>query len=118
MGKRILLVEDEKELTTILSLILTKAGYEVSVSNDGSDLFRASEDLPDLILLDKHLQNKNGLEICRRLKSDPKRMQIIIIILSGVSFSESDLAHSRADGFLTKPFEIQELLSLLAGYLT
>jgi DNA-binding response OmpR family regulator len=117
MPKRILLVEDEEEMSRILDMILKKAGYEVTLSFNGHDLFKDAGSLPDLILMDKHLPDKNGLDICREIKSNPQTKDIIVIIISASLKNDQEIIDSCADEFIEKPFDIKMLLDLIAGYL-
>lgn len=125
-NKKILLVEDEEEMSFILKIILENNGYNVSLSSDGKNIFpfytdqnykgRTRSDA-DLILLDKQLQGKNGLEICKQIKSDPYTKDIPIIIISAAPISKEELQYCRADNFVEKPFDISNLLQLVAIHL-
>lgn len=101
---KILLVEDSKLLRLATGHALARAGYEISFAADGDDaLLMASENRPDLILLDMMLPKMSGLEVLRSLKKDPATATIPVVILTGLSHTNAD--RLRADGafaFLTK----------------
>lgn len=111
--KRILLIEDEKDMVTAVKFRLEGAGYEVSVAMDGEDgLNKSKNEKPDLILLDLMLPRINGYKICRILKSDPKYSGIPIIIFTARA-QESERALGKeagADAYITKPFDAPVLL--------
>ena len=112
MKKRILLVEDEKDLVKMVSFRLEQSGYEVTTAFDGEEGYRlAKETIPDLILLDLMLPKMNGYKMCGLLKSDVRYKDILIIIFTARA-QESDRQMCQdlgADGYVTKPFDAKEL---------
>jgi DNA-binding response OmpR family regulator len=110
----ILCIEDETDIQEIIAYNLERAGYTVTLSDDGAKgLELAQTQNPDLILLDIMLPNLNGMQVCERLKADPKTQSIPIIMLSARS-EEADIIGglSRgADDYITKPFSQAELLA-------
>jgi DNA-binding response OmpR family regulator len=110
----ILCIEDEADIQEIIAYNLERAGYLVTLSDDGAKgLELAQTQNPDLILLDIMLPNLNGMQVCERLKADPKTQSIPIIMLSARS-EEADIVGglSRgADDYMTKPFSQAELLA-------
>lgn len=111
---RILVVEDEGELLEFLKMRLEANGYEVIGASDGKEGFeKAIKEKPDLILLDLMLPKIDGYWVCSLLKNDKRHESIPIIILTAKSRAE----HSKfarecgADAYMTKPFEVEELLS-------
>ncbi len=110
---RILVIEDEEDILNLLQINLESAGYQVFSADNGFDgLKMAREKSPDLILLDLMLPQMDGLEICRRLKSDEKLKKIMIIMLTAKS-EEIDRVvgfELGADDYVVKPFSIRELL--------
>jgi len=113
MKKRILLVEDEKDLVMAVKFRLEESNYEVSVAYDGQDgLDKARREKPDLILLDLMLPKMNGYKICGLLKSDIRYNKIPIVMFTARA-QESDKALGEevgADAYITKPFEPDILL--------
>ncbi len=116
MKKRILIIEDEKEISLILKLRLEAAGYEVLQAFDGEDGYeKASTQDPDLILLDLILPRKGGLQILDDLKSDPKYKHIPVIIITGLAQDLDEVREGalKADGYFLKPFDSVELLAAI-----
>ncbi len=120
--KKILLVEDEKDMVYAVTLQLEAKGYEVITASDGQDgLDKARTKKPDLIILDLMLPKIDGYKVCRMLKFDNKYQNIPIILFTARA-QDSDKKIGRdvgADVYITKPFEpsvlldkIRELLAL------
>jgi two-component system, OmpR family, response regulator VicR len=111
MEKRILVVDDEKPIADILQFNLQKEGYEVICAYDGEEaLQKVEEIMPDLILLDIMLPQKDGMEVCREVR---KKYDMPIIMLTAKD-SEIDKVlglELGADDYVTKPFSTRELLA-------
>ncbi len=113
MAKKILIVEDEAELVELMKIRLAASGYEVSSANDGEDgLKKIYEEKPDLVLLDILMPKMNGLELCLKIKADPKTKNIPVVIVSasGGSDLRGRSQMSGANDCIYKPFESSELL--------
>ena len=109
--KRILIVDDEQEITFVLRSGLTKHGYDVRVAGDGEaalDLFHAWT--PDLVITDLAMPNMNGLQLCRRLR-ESSEVPIIILSVKGEEATKIEALDAGADDYLTKPFGMGELLA-------
>ncbi|HZI48688.1 MAG TPA: response regulator transcription factor [Pyrinomonadaceae bacterium] len=109
--KRILIVDDEQEITFVLRSGLTKHGYDVRVAGDGEaalDLFHAWT--PDLVITDLAMPNVNGLQLCRRLR-ESSEVPIIILSVKGEEATKIEALDAGADDYLTKPFGMGELLA-------
>jgi two-component system KDP operon response regulator KdpE len=109
--KRILVVDDEQEITFVLRSGLTKHGYDVRVAGDGEaalDLFHAWT--PDLVITDLAMPNMNGLQLCRRLR-ESSEVPIIILSVKGEEATKIEALDAGADDYLTKPFGMGELLA-------
>lgn len=106
-GESLLVVEDEQDILNLLAYNLENAGYKVHKAGTGSQgVVKAREHLPDLILLDLMLPDFDGMEVCRRLRQDPKTQTIPIIMLTAKSGDE-DIVHgleAGANDYVTKPF--------------
>ena len=109
--KRILVVDDEQQITLVLRSGLTKHGYEVRVAAEGEsalELFHAWT--PDLVLTDLSMLNMNGLELCRRLRAF-SAVPIIVLSVKGEETAKIEALDAGADDYVTKPFGIGELLA-------
>ena len=116
MKKRILIIEDEREISLILKLRLEATGYEGVQSFDGEDGYeKAATQKPDLILLDLILPRKGGLQVLDDLKSDPKYKHIPVIIITGLAQELDEVREGalKADGYFLKPFDSVELLAAI-----
>jgi len=109
--KRILVVDDEAQITRVLRTSLSSHGYDIRVANDGETAVEIMKDwTPDLVITDLAMPNMDGLELCRRLRA---RTQIPIIVLSvrGEERTKVKALDAGADDYVTKPFGIEELLA-------
>ena len=108
----ILIVDDDTDLTEMLGAYLNVQGYTVCVTSMGEQtLALASEQQPDLILLDIHLPDLDGFEVCNRLQASHKTRHIPIIFLTELR-ERPDKLHGLQLGvidYITKPFDVQEL---------
>lgn len=112
--KKILVVEDEAELTRAIQIRLEHAGYEVLIAYDGKEgLEKAREENPDLIVLDLMLPKMDGYKVCRMLKFDEKYKKIPVVMLTArAQEKDESLGYEvGADVFITKPFKYQVLLT-------
>lgn len=116
--KRILLIEDEAALVTVLSDRLQVEGYEVRAAGDGVEGERlAREGDFDLVVLDWMLPGKSGLEVCRSLCSERDSLPILMLTARGELTDKVSGLRVGADDYLTKPFEMAELLARLEALL-
>jgi two-component system KDP operon response regulator KdpE len=108
---RILVVDDEPQLTRVLRTGLKSRGYDVRVAADGLAGFEAYSDWhPDLVITDLAMPNMDGLELCRRLRAI-SQVPIIILSAKGEEKIKVEALDIGADDFVTKPFGIDELLA-------
>jgi len=113
MPKKILVVDDEKELVEMIKMRLEASGYEVIPAYDGQEaLEKARKEKPDLIVLDLMLPKIDGYKVCRMLKFDEKYKHIPIIMFTARAQEEDKKLGEEvgADAYITKPFESQALL--------
>jgi two-component system phosphate regulon response regulator PhoB len=110
---RILIIEDERALTEVLTYNLQREGYDTLLAHDGQEgLRKAQTQLPDLILLDLMLPILNGLEVCRELRAGERTRKIPILMLTARA-EESDQVVGfslGADDYVTKPFSVKVLV--------
>lgn len=118
--KRILLVDDEKDLVYAVTMQLEAAGYEVVAAYDGKEaLDKAKKEKPDLIILDLMLPKMDGYKVCRMLKFDQKYRKIPVIMFTARA-QEADKKMGEevgADAYITKPFDPQALLEKIKKFL-
>jgi len=116
----IFIIEDDKSIQEVVRFNLAKEGYQVDHSEDGETaLIKMASKIPDLILLDLMLPGIDGLELCRRLKSNDKTNNISVIILTAKG-EEADIVAGLelgADDYITKPFSIRVLLARIRAVL-
>ena len=109
---RILVVDDDPEIVTMLSARLSKRGYTVTTASDGvSALEVARQDTPDVVLLDVMMPGKSGWEVARALKQDPitQRVKIVMVSAIGEKTNEITAPIYGADAHVDKPFEFGQL---------
>lgn len=114
----ILIADDEPDILEIISYNLTKEGYTVYTAKDGNDaLEKARLVNPDLFILDIMMPYKNGIEVCRALRSQPKFKDSPVILLTALSDEGSHIKglDSGADDFITKPVSPKILLSRVSA---
>lgn len=115
---KLLLVEDDPALAELLEYRFRNEGYDVRVTSDGDEaLILASEDLPDLIILDWMIEGTSGIEVCRRLRRDKQTAHVPVIMLTARE-TEDDRVRGLeigADDYLTKPFSPRELLARVSA---
>lgn len=111
--KRVLIVDDEKDLVKMVALQLEASGYEVISAYDGQEgLNKAREENPDLIILDLMLPRLDGYKVCRMLKFDDKYKNIPIVIFTGRAQEEDEKLgyETGANAYIVKPFRLNTLL--------
>lgn len=118
--KRILVVDDDKTLRDVLMEYLQKEGYQVEDASSGVEgMKRFKSNPPDLVVSDVMMPEMDGLEFCRTLRSTPSGQLVPFIFLSGMGELDDRVrGHEMgADDYVTKPFEIRELLAKIEGQL-
>lgn len=117
MAKTVLIVEDDRNIADLLRLYLEKEGYEVVIANDGLkgvELFKSSQ--PSLVLLDVMLPGMDGWGVCRAIRSESKSPIIMLTAKSETEDKVSGLKQG-ADDYITKPFEMKEVLARIEAVL-
>ena len=116
---KILIVDDEKSIHSYLRRKLSKLGYSIYIAEDGEEaLTQAFSHLPDIILLDIKMPKLNGIEVCKRLKSDDQTKHIPILMLSAKAQSEEieEGLEAGADKYLCKPISFPDILKEIQIY--
>jgi len=118
--KRILIVEDKATSRELLRNILEPRGYAVIEAVDGFDgLAKASEGLPDLILMDLHMPKLNGMEVLRKLRADPRfaSTPVIAITASAMQGDRERALAAGFNGYLTKPVSLDTLRAEISRHI-
>jgi len=116
---RVLVAEDDPSLATIVSVLLKGAGYRVTVCSDGPSTLAAAADPPGLVLLNVRMPGLNGIEVCRRLKADPRTHRVPVVFVTAEAPDDlvAQLDGEPYEDILPKPFEADALLALVRRYL-
>ncbi|MEI7590498.1 MAG: response regulator transcription factor [Deltaproteobacteria bacterium] len=112
--KKILIVDDEKDIVELISYNLIKEGFSVVTAFDGNTAVEvALKDKPDLLILDLMLPGIDGLEVCRQLKQNPFTEKIPVIMLTAKIDTVDKIVGLElgADDYITKPFNVRELVA-------
>ncbi|MBR1403327.1 MAG: response regulator transcription factor [Treponema sp.] len=116
---KILIVEDDKELSHITELELSHEGFSVITAADGREGFeKIQSEKPDLVLLDVMLPRLSGLEILRKVRNELESdLPVILVTARGETIDKVDGLNSGADDYISKPFKIEELLARMNAVL-
>jgi DNA-binding response OmpR family regulator len=120
LAKLILVVDDEHDFRVIVSHVLATGGYSVVTASDGMEGLRVfAETQPDLVVLDGHLPDIDGFEVCRRLRATPRGAKVPILLCTVRSALSTVSAgfDAGATGYVLKPFEMEELLEKVGAAL-
>jgi two-component system phosphate regulon response regulator PhoB len=118
--EKVLIIEDEENILELVTYNLKKEGYRVEGATSGEDgLERLKSHMPDLVLLDLMLPGMDGLEVCRRIKTDSSVAHVAILMLTAKS-EEADVVTGLelgADDYITKPFSPRVLVARIRAVL-
>jgi CheY-like chemotaxis protein len=122
MAKKIMVIEDDKDIRDTIVYILEEQEYEVVSSGDSKILNKLNDHKPDLILIDNWLtewkSDATGQELSKELKTNPKTKHIPIIIISAVSNIKQIAEDGLADSYLQKPFDMNELIDMVKKFVS
>ena len=113
---KILVIDDEPQITEIIEAFLTNAGHEVYVNNNSIEgIKRAKEISPDMILLDIMMPDADGYSVCNELKNEPSTADIPVVFLTGKDRNDDMGRSFKAGGdmFIKKPFSCERLLEIV-----
>jgi putative two-component system response regulator len=117
---KILIVDDDPQATTVLSMLLSRRGYEVISENDSASAVKvAIETQPDLIILDLMMPDPDGFKVCRMLRADARFIFTPILIITALDDTDSRIVAygAGADDYLMKPYEVEELTATIRNLL-
>src|SRR5262245_41745825 len=110
-SSRVLVVDDEPQITRVLRTVLTSQGYQVRTAGEGETaLSNFNEWRPELVITDLYMPRRDGVELCRRIRS-VSNVPIIVLSVKGEERTKVEALDSGADDYVTKPFGIDELLA-------
>jgi CheY-like chemotaxis protein len=116
--QKILIVDDEPDMRKVINDVLTEAGYDTYLAENGAHALElASAVVPDLILSDIQMPSMNGYELLNTVKTDPELGKIPFVFMTGVNVGRYDLRKGMdlgADDYLTKPFAVEDLLNAVS----
>ena len=115
--KKILIADDDAGIVDAMQILLEDEGYEVITTLDGEKVYEMYKQNPDLVFLDIWMSGINGSTVCKKLKADEATKNIPVIMFSANRDTAEIATQCGADGFLSKPFEIKELLEIVKKYL-
>jgi len=114
MQKKILIVDDDKEICEAIERVLAEEGYKVFKAYNGKEaLQEVNEKIPDLIILDILMPKLNGYAVCRKIRQNDLIKNIPVLMVTGVSSKTGKMEgyDAGADDYITKPFNNKELLA-------
>ena len=108
---KILVVDDDTDILSVMEILLTMKGFEVEVTTKGENTFpKIASFKPDLILLDVLISGYDGRTICRELKASQETSHIPVIMFSAHPGAAASIADYGADDFIAKPFDVAHLM--------
>jgi DNA-binding response OmpR family regulator len=120
LSRRILVVDDDPRLLHVVAMYLSIEGYDVDTASNGEEGLRLLEQRrPDLVILDVMMPGIDGLEACRRIKSNPETRTIPVVLFTALSRTD-DVENGRAAGanrFINKPFSLIGLGAVIRSFL-
>ncbi|MGH2647272.1 MAG: response regulator [Ginsengibacter sp.] len=109
-AKRILVADDDPGIVDVMKIVLEDEGFDVIITVNGRNIMKLCEQRPDLIFLDLWMSGVDGNVICKQIKESDDFKSIPVIIFSAHRNIKQITIDCGADGFLSKPFELSELL--------
>jgi DNA-binding response OmpR family regulator len=117
MTKKILVIDDNSDLLDLLKEALTGEGYEVECASHVDNIYESvRQSGAGLVIIDYILEGINGGELCHQLKINPRTKHLPVIMISGYPRVLESLGNYGADRFLAKPFDLEELLSVVNSH--
>ena len=108
--KNIMVIDDDPAILDSIGMLLEFEGYRVTVCSDAAGLLLMESELPDLLLLDIWMSGTDGRDICKQLKQKSSTKNIPVVLISASREIEKSAKQAGANDFLSKPFELDDLL--------
>ena len=119
MKTRILVADDESSTAEMLAVILGFTGYDVTRAYDGAQALELAQSVkPDVLLLDVRMPKLYGLDVAKRVKSDPELKGKVVVLFSSADEDEVQWREAGADAFLRKPIDIRRLPEVVGSLLS
>ncbi len=116
--RKILVIDDERDLREATTEVLETAGYQALSASNGADGVRLNElEKPDIIVLDLKMPGMDGIETLRRIREHDREVSVVILTANGSSGTVREAVGLSASEYLSKPFENQELIALIGDLL-
>ncbi len=111
---KVLLAEDDETMLTLLTTLLSIEGFEVAslLSNETDVLAAIRRERPDIVLLDVHLAQQNGLDVIQAIRRDPELANLRVVMTSGMNIADACIQKG-ANDFLLKPYMPDDLIGML-----
>src|ERR1700753_3740574 len=117
MPERVLVLDDEPQITRVLRAALSAQGYDVRTANDPEEALRVFDDwAPDLVITDLMMPGMTGVEVCRAIRGKTTT-PILVLSVRDQERSKIEALDAGADDYVTKPFSIQELLARVRAHM-
>ena len=121
MSRKLILADDSITIQKVVELILAEEDFDIKSTNNGEEALAAIPSFqPDVVLADIEMPKMNGYQLCEKIKQDPSSQGVSVILLAGAfePIDEELATQVKADDYIIKPFESQELLSKINAVLT
>lgn len=115
--KKVFVADDNPAILDALKIMLQDEGYDVETTEYGAVALGLKKPLPDLVLLDVWMSGIDGRDVCKHLKSTSATKNLPIILISATKGIEQIAKDAGADGFISKPFQMNHLLSVVAEHI-
>jgi two-component system response regulator VicR len=117
MAEKVLIVEDDRHIVSLIRYVLEREGYQIAVARDGIEgLEVAREFQPDLVVLDLNMPRMDGVEMCRRLKEEQDPIVLIVTVHTERTAVTRGF-RAGADDYVVKPFELEDLIERVKSLL-
>lgn len=114
--KKVLVADDDPAIVDVLQILLEDQGYEVFATLNAEEVEILIKKEPDMVLLDIWMSGVNGKDICLKLKANEKTKHIPVVMFSANRDTKDIALECGADGFISKPFEINELIDMVKKF--